>query len=572
MGGPVTPLIAVCMRFEDVFDAQPDLATAQALLRPYDRGAVLVTLGKLNALLKTWSTLPDLQMDRKIAKRFIPDSERRAQQASRKFPNPIFFTRLGILATMRMALQECPASGGKSVQGKDVGFVLACCIMMNDLTNPTSSNGEPSPATILTSAIHLHDSTVRANFHADIARSLILFDRNHGVSSTSGSIDFNTLFSAAVGLEPRTFAEICISIGARYISLTEEILGATPEQFFIEPNYFSNTTLAPGNLDDFLRRVSVTKDELAAKINASSNRPLSDLTPFQLNPLIRMQDGRFYCLDVACLLDKAGRGMYWTLRDAAPENLWKRLPGSYGEIFDSYVASLLPVAMDDRRYMPHPTFANGDEAFDGVLTERSDLITLEFKSSVLRADRKYSGDPSQVLAEIEKKFVTGDATGAKGIAQFVSSLDRLFSGDHVAGIVPERISRIFPVMVVLEQSLTAPQVSRYLNDRFDRRSLGKKHRKTVTPLTVVDIENYERLAPYIEQYGLGTLLESYYNAHVRRSRDQLIPFKPENIPFLDGHPRLPERARERFSEFLRSLGIRMFGLEDVQMPPGGASA
>jgi len=103
------------------------------------------------------------------------------------------------------------------------------------------------------------------------------------------------------------------------------------------------------------------------------------------------------------LLDKAGRGMYWTLRDAAPEKLWKRLPGAYGELLDGYLAALLPEKMADRRYLPHPKFGNGDEAFDGAIVEGSDLITLEFKSSVLRADRKYSGDPAQLFVRNRKE-------------------------------------------------------------------------------------------------------------------------------------------------------------------------
>lgn len=561
--GRITPMIAVCMRYADLFDEEPDLTKAQTLLRPYDRSAVLATLGKLNALLKTWRRLPDFDMDRKIAKDFFRDSERRARLSSKKFPNPLYFTRLGILATMRLALQECQVAGGKPVQGRDVAFVLACCIMMNDLTNPTLASDDPTPANILTSAIHLHDSTVRANFEADVARSLFLYEQNAGSAQTSGGIDFSGRFSDAVGLDPRTFAEICISISARYITLTEETLGNTPDQFFIEPQYFANTTLAADKLEGFLSRVAVTEDELAAKVRSNPNRPLSDLTPFQLNPLIRLQDGRFYCLDLACLLDKAGRGMYWTLRDAAPEKLWKRLPGAYGELLDGYLAALLPENMGERRYVAHPKFGNGDEAFDGAIVEGSDLVTLEFKSSVLRADRKYSGDPAQLLAEIEKKFVTGDSSGAKGIAQIENSLERLFSGDTIENIVAERVSRVFPVVVVLDHSLSAPQFSRYLNDRFERRSLGKRFGKTITPLTVIDVENYERLIPYIEQYGIRPLLESYYYAHVRQSRDQLVPFKPENVPFLDDRPTLPDRAHERFREFLRSLGIRMFGLEDV---------
>jgi hypothetical protein len=549
------------MRYEDVFDAPPDVERAKELLRPFDRGSALVTLAKLNALLKTWRRPPDFEMDRKIAVDFFSGAERRAQT----FPNPIFFTRLGILGTMRLALEQCPPEGGKAVNEKDdVRSVLSCCVMMNDLTNPILASADATPANILTSAIHLHDSTVRGTFEADIARSLILFEQVQRTSLGNRSIDFPELFSASVGLDPRLFAEMCISIGSRYISLTETVLRGDPGQIFIEPNYFSNTTLPEEAMNRFLSRVSLTELELSEKLLANPGRPLSDLTPFQLNPIIRIADGRFYCLDVAALLDKPGRGMYWTLRDAAPEALWRRLPGAYGELFDAYVASLLLATMAARRYLPNPEFADGDEAFDGLLVEGSDLITLEFKSSVLRADRKYSGDPVQVLAELEKKFVVGDSTGAKGIAQLESGIDRLLSGDRIADIDPKRVGRIYPVMVVLDQAMTAPQVSRYLNDRFNRRPLGKKHRRTITPLTIIDIENYERLAPYIEQYGLGPLLESYYDSHVRRTRDQLIALKPENIPYLKNRPALPERARDGFRRILGELGVRMFGSKEPE--------
>ena len=553
-------MFAVCMRYEDVFDTPADLERAKELLRPFDRSSTLVTLAKLNALLKTWRRPPDFEMDRKIAVDFFPGAERRAQLAARTFPNPIFFTRLGILAAMRLATEQCASEGGKAVNGKDdVCSVLSCCVMMNDLTNPILASTDPTPANILTSAIHLHDSTVRGTFEADIARSLILFEQFKEPSVGKQSVDFPKLFIESVGLDPRLFAEMCISVASRYISLTETVLGDDPGQIFIEPHYFSNTTLPEDAMTEFLRRVSSTESELAEKLSAAPGRPLSDLTPFQLNPIIRITDGRFYCLDVAALLDKPGRGMYWTLRDAAPEALSKRLPSAYGELFDSYVASLLPATMAARIYLPNPKFSDGDEAFDGLLAEGSDLIALEFKSSVLRADRKYSGDPVQVLAELDKKFVVGDSTGAKGIAQLENGIDRFLSGDEISGIDPKRMGRIYPVIVVLEQAMTAPQVSRYLNDRFARRSLGKKHRRTITPVTIIDIENCERLAPYIEQYGLGPLLESYHDSHVRRTRDQLIAFKPENIPFLDNRPELPERARDGFMKFLGELGVRMFG-------------
>jgi len=62
-----------------------------------------------------------------------------------------------------------------------------------------------------------------------------------------------------------------------------------------------------------------------------------------------------------------------------------------------------------------PSFANGAK-FARSFHRRIAFILCEYKSSVLRPDAKLSGRLDQLEPELQKKFVTGDDDGRKGVA------------------------------------------------------------------------------------------------------------------------------------------------------------
>ena len=73
-----------------------------------------------------------------------------------------------------------------------------------------------------------------------------------------------------------------------------------------------------GELTAFFGAVARAAQELADFLPTQGDRPLADTTVFQSWPVIRIADGeRYYCCDVAGLMDKTGRGLYWTLFGAA---------------------------------------------------------------------------------------------------------------------------------------------------------------------------------------------------------------------------------------------------------------
>jgi hypothetical protein len=106
-----------------------------------------------------------------------------------------------------------------------------------------------------------------------------------------------------------------------------------------------------------------------------------------------------------------------------------------------------------------------------------------------------------------------------------------------------------------------PGMSGYLNARFDRSKLKSLSSTRIGPVVVIDVENFEDLLPDIKEYGFDKLLDDY-RSHLRAVQDQLVPFRRNNIPFLDDKPEPPDDKETAFRRFFADLGTRVFGEVD----------
>jgi hypothetical protein len=145
-------------------------------------------------------------------------------------------------------------------------------------------------------------------------------------------------------------------------------------------------------------------------------------------------------------------------------------------------------------------------------------------------------DPEALAKAIDKAFIIGDANGRKGVAQLSKSLRRILDGDAIQGLPRRDWTLIYPVMVCLDAAMTCPGMSAYINEMFERpRRRGSKTR--ITPLTIIDVEDYEGLLADIAVYPFDELLDSYYRAHVSVARDQIVRFRRSIfIPYLQDKP------------------------------------
>ena len=254
-------------------------------------------------------------------------------------------------------------------------------------------------------------------------------------------------------------------------------------------------------------------------------------------------------------MEKMGRGLYWTLYGAADERARKQLGGAYGLAFEAYLHSRLRDMPGGRtRYIESPMFADGTQLCDALFVEGSELVVCEFKSSVLRADAKCSGRGEVLFPELQKKFVTGDETGPKGVAQFERGIRKLLEGkEKVTALPPQKWRLIRPVMVTLDSAMTCAGMSAYLNDHFDRGAIRSQYRTAIAPLIIIDVREYELLLPDITAYGFSELLESYWRSYFIPVADQFYKFTRANIPFLEDKPPLEDYAKEKFTQLVATL-------------------
>jgi hypothetical protein len=325
---------------------------------------------------------------------------------------------------------------------------MACCLMMNELTSSTAPlNGV---AELLVHQLANHNAMAHYDFRSDLLRSLEVFKRNRALlAKHPGSVDLAEEFSRATGLSPRQFIELCLVIGTPYRMVNAGSLIADDPTFFIDKNRFSKMNLSDAEMTSFFGTVARTAQELADYLPTQGERPFADTTVFQSWPVIRAADSeRYYCCDVASLMDKTGRGLYWTLFGTASKFIKGKLGGTYGRAFESYLHDCVRCAgFAQDAYIDGPTFSDGAEVCDGMFTDGPNLILCEYKSSVLRADAKLSGRLDLLEPDIRRKFVTGDEDGRKGIAQLSLSIERLLQGEPVAGMPARKWRIVQPVMV-----------------------------------------------------------------------------------------------------------------------------
>jgi hypothetical protein len=554
--------MGVVVSFSEIFNRHATLEDARAILTQYNRESVLLVLAKLSAALRIWFR-PDYEKDNGLACDAFRYAARADTHTMPGRPRRLFFTRLGVLATARMALSACNTHAPGIEQPAAAAQILACCLIMNELT--ASSEPVTGVADLLVHQLANHNAMAHYDFRTDLLRSLEMFERNHELlAKRPGLVDLEREFICSTGLSPRQFVELCLVIAAPYRMITAASLVADDPTFFVDKNRFANMVMSEDDLREFFATVARTAQELADFLPTQGDRPLADTTVFQSWPVIRMADEeRYYCCDVASLMDKTGRGLYWTLFNAADKATKGKLGGTYGLAFEAYLHDCVRRAgFAAGAYLESPTFPNGDEVCDGIFVDGSALVLCEYKSSVLRADAKLSGRLSQLEPDIQRKFVTGDDDGRKGIAQLRWGIKRLLQGEPITGLPERKWSIVIPVMICLENAMMCPGMSGYLNGQFDRSVCRRLSSVRVAPLILADVEHFEDLLPDIRKYGFVTLLDDYYRVHMRSAggrHDQLVAFRRKNIPFLDDKPEPPDEKEAAFRRFFTDLGTHLFG-------------
>jgi hypothetical protein len=552
--------VAILVTYRDISGRAPEIDQLIAILAKYQLSEVQFLLAKVNCLLGTWQNEPNYDVDTKLTRMFLPAYSYQIEKM-RKAANRIVFSRVNLLYLMKLACTACPEVGDNPHTVKGNAQIGIACLMANDLLLPFVPS--PSDGTVekLANVLPFSDYVSHDHYAIEIARSQKMFDDISQLPSLkirSDFVDVQSLFSSSIGVSHSRFSQLVFGCSTKFLGIKIEDLQA-PNAMVVRPSFFQKSTIPVETASQFFGKLAVSLKVLAEKIR-SSERPANDFTLLQAFPFLELASGIYTCLDPGFLIEKAGRGLFWTLFSEVSVENKNKLASFWGAIFETYVNSILQENYKAKgTFIAEPRFPNGDQAFDACVLEGSSLIVFEHKSSTLRADCKYSGDVGRLKAELSLKFIDGDDDGAKGLAQLRKSILRFLKGETITDIDLSKVRMIYPVLVCLDSSVTVPYMGTYFNEQFRIGFPRQDFTQIITPVFTLAVSDIENLLPYLHDFRLCDIFDSFY----KENRRMLTSLSSSLVPILKDVVPGPNAVKQEFSTFARRMEQELFPAESL---------
>lgn len=440
------PPLAELITYREVFRKEPTQEDLHAILKKYQRGEVILLLGKLNCLMGTWKNEPDEELDRKLSSYILDKHVARLNAIRKGRVMRLVFSRLTILYLVKQACLVCPKAGPDLTSAEGRNDLGVCCLMANDLVLPFMPKSTDSTVEKLANLLPFSDYMPMDHYPKELARTELILQSVLPLPSLkkrTNYIDLSKLFEDRFGFSAQSFCQMIFGCSTKPLQVTPEQLQSAPDALIIRDTFFSKTNLPGDVVEKFFKVATISADGLTDRIKAAESRPGDDLTIIQSFPLIEIVPQRYLCLDPGFLIEKAGRAFGWALLSKLSDKERRDILAFWGSVFEEYVNFIIQESYHGGgRFIPEVKFPNGDASFDCCIVEGRDLIVFEHKSSVIRADAKYGGDVAKLEGELRLKFIEGDPGEKKGLAQISNSIQRFLGGEDMDGISSREISRI----------------------------------------------------------------------------------------------------------------------------------
>lgn len=534
--------VGVVLQWKDIYGSQSIWEVLRRDVSRLDPQTLVGCAVHWNAFISGADGLVDRERE-KAAVRFLatPDQLRAIDQAlSRKVKRegwggdllPIM-NRQQLLILMRLAFELGRwDGGGRPVRGSDALDIL---LRINDhldaLPDSPWYRGSRKRGSIFRRVVAfplmfaLFDFSHSGRAENGVTRTLRLLREIHPHLAAqpalqARALDIAALFQKAAGLPLETYLSLTVAASALTMYpgdpgsfRSTEVIGPQDNGGFNigTRQLIGESALTVGDVETFLSRVARTPEEFGALLDNRGQVPQqSNFTVFRKYPIVRFSPEVVRVIDRQMLLDKLGDGAYWLLREVVEAearpgreriNAVKRLNGWWGTLFEEYVHRLIEASPAvATAYIRQPTFAAeaGDGVVDGLLNCGTGVVLLEYKVSPVTPAARTTPRPRPLAREILAKFAAPreaggrGRVGARGTPQLASAVRGLVSGRLLGGVTAKDVEAIYPVIVCGEHAMGAPMVNCLLNRRF-RRDLMEADGPRVRPLTVLTIEDFERL-------------------------------------------------------------------------------
>lgn len=443
-------------------------------------------------------------------------------------PRRFVFHRRQVLLIAKLAMLHCSGRGVNArLEGQRFGVIL---LKANDQLHynlipqrPSMRVGERDDyAKIVTEMLAVGEHA-SSNIAHMITRSHLMLTRF--LNELRGDPDFVDVaeeHQRATGLTTEQFEALVFATHARFGEELGRKLFVDPGVLPLKDANFAGIAVPEDKVKAFIDSLAATPSTMIKEILEKDNGP-NDLTIFRKYPLVQQYYNLhlrtawcgFLMMDNLFFLEKIQTGPYWN----ANAKHGARLHKFWGSVFESYVNELMRQTCTATKstFVPDPRPANnpGIQLCDGIVVSSDSIVLMEYKSSMFRADSKYSGDYSILADEIEKKLVRDKATGRKkGVYQLSDSVRRLFDPGNpisVPGVDLTKVKRVYLYIVTLdtigETIGVSPLLETFLNHELDR---SKFPSIEIRPLFCSDIETLEYASGFFGACALPEVLERWF--------------------------------------------------------------
>jgi hypothetical protein len=455
---------------------------------------------------------------------------------------------------IKSALLFAGADGRQPATQGEVEQIGLCFLMASDLVLGYVPKPTDTFLQHVAGLMPFSDLLPRGTTMEDLVRHRLFLSeilQRPGVTSNALFQDVRETFASRCGLSYERFSALVFGAATKYMVAVsdEQLIG---EYAYLLPNFFSPTNATKEELDAFFQLTAAGPEDLRTRLGGTQRA--TDFSPIQNTPLLRHPDGTHLCLDPGLLLDKAGRGLFWTIRSRLDDSEGERLKNFWGVLCEEYLHWLWEVNyLGKGQYFRLPCFTDGKPAFDACLLEHTTLTVFEYKASTLTAGAKHSFDADLFGNELEKKYAVFGPR-AKGVGQLQRDLQRLCEGEQISGLDFSRVRKVFSVIVSFDEALVGLGVASYL-DRLlhsHRRAMAKQTKKVFPPLFTALVSDIEYVLPYTSDVEFWAMLETFATAEPSRSG----PLRNGMAKALVDYARGKDVIGERFEE----IGANLAGL------------
>jgi hypothetical protein len=547
--------------YEDLFEKRSTLSDLIENVAKYSRESVIYVCASAALLLKIWSrgAFDIRQHDQLVDSFFMPVRASSLIAISRLDEPQYVFHRRQLLLLAKLALLHCPEEGidlVKEPRGFGDALLMANDQFHFDLQGFTN---EEKLLNTLTNFVPVIEYSV-FRLESEIARShLMLTQFSLRLKNHPDFIDIPESFLKLAGIPLQDYLALWFGLLSKYTAIDLPTLQKDWMELYIRPDFFRTTEVPLDMAEAFLEELTATPEDLK-KSFAQRDYGANDFTALRSKPLIAEGNGAVLS-DMFFLIEKIQSGPYWRINDSS-RPVGDRLRRFWGPVFEEYLLELLNSSCDEQfnKYIHGPRFDDptSEQVCDGMLLFGDSIVLLEYKSSMFRAESKYSGNPELLLHEIEEKLVATKENSPKGVRQLAAAVRSLFLAEKrecIRGIDLKGVHRVFPVLVTLDSIGRTLMMSRFLSEYFQK-ELGEGRSKgpQIMPLLSIYIEDLEFLSGFFKEVPFVQILSNWIERDPKLINTVLAVENPVLSKLGPRHNQMLDRA---FDDFYASVMKRL---------------